>query len=159
MCPGYVHTHQRVHRRPEISLRECDVHRVVHVVIVAVQLANSPCAVSISLFDDALDVPLFFQAIANQVGDRADPDIVFARETLKVGTPRHAAIFIQNLDDRGRRFEARQAREVAARFRVSLPASVTPPGCAITGKIWPGWLRCSGFASLATATCTVRARS
>ncbi len=47
----------------------------------------------------------------------------------------------------------------------SQPASVwparisTPPGCAISGKMWPGWTRSSAWALRATATCTVRARS
>src|SRR5258708_7122144 len=47
----------------------------------------------------------------------------------------------------------------------SHPASVwpartsTPPFCAITGKIWPGCTMSSGFACLAVAARTVRARS
>ena len=47
----------------------------------------------------------------------------------------------------------------------SHPASVcpartsTPPGCAITGKIWPGCTISAGLASGATAARTVRARS
>jgi hypothetical protein len=40
------------------------------------------------------------------------------------------------------------------------PARVsTPPGCAISGKMWPGWLRSVGFASGRTAVRTVCARS
>ncbi len=51
---------------------------------------------------------------------------------------------------------------IAAR---SQPASVwparisTPPSCACSGKMWPGWTRSSACASRATAACTVRARS
>src|SRR5581483_8753934 len=47
----------------------------------------------------------------------------------------------------------------------SQPASVwpartsTPPPCAISGKMCPGWTMSSGFAFGATAACTVRARS
>ncbi|MBV6476229.1 MAG: hypothetical protein MOGDAGHF_01814 [Rhodocyclaceae bacterium] len=47
----------------------------------------------------------------------------------------------------------------------SQPASVwpartsTPPFCAISGKMWPGWTMSAGCARLATAACTVRARS
>ncbi len=35
----------------------------------------------------------------------------------------------------------------------------TPPGCAISGKMWPGLTMSSALAFFATAACTVRARS
>ena len=47
----------------------------------------------------------------------------------------------------------------------SQPASVwparmsTPPSTACNGKIWPGWTKSVGRLFLATATCTVLARS
>ena len=47
----------------------------------------------------------------------------------------------------------------------SQPASVcperirTPPGCAMSGKIWPGWTRSLGPAFFATAVLIVCARS
>ena len=37
----------------------------------------------------------------------------------RVAAPRHRAVFVQDLDDDGGRVEARQAREVATRFRVA----------------------------------------
>ncbi len=59
---------------------------------------------------------------------------------------------------------AAQGSRPARRAR-SQPASVcparvrTPPDCAMTGKMCPGWLRCSGVASGATAAWIVFARS
>ncbi len=41
-----------------------------------------------------------------------------ARETLQIGAPRHAAIFVENFDYGCRRFEAGQPRKITACFRM-----------------------------------------
>ena len=71
------------------------------------------------LFRDTLHVAFFLETIANQVGDGANADPVFARENFEVGPARHGSIFIEDLDNRCRRFETGKPCEVAAGFGMS----------------------------------------
>ena len=71
------------------------------------------------LLGDALDRALLVEAIADQVGDRADLELVPLRERLQIRTPRHRAVVVQDLDDDRRRLEPGESRQVAARLGVA----------------------------------------
>jgi hypothetical protein len=59
--------------------------------------------------------------VSDQVGDRADLELVLRCERLEVGAPRHRAVVVHDLDDDGGRVEAREPREVTAGLGVSGP--------------------------------------
>ena len=47
--------------------------------------------------------------------------LCFAANALELWTPRHGAVLVHDLDDQGRGFEARHARQVDTRFGVAGP--------------------------------------
>ena len=81
------------------------------------------------------------------------------RERFELRTPRHGAVVAEDFDEHaGRPRPASRARSHAASV---WPARVsTPPGCAASGKMWPGCTRSSSVAPrLRTAARIVCARS
>jgi hypothetical protein len=72
----------------------------------------------VRLLGDALHRTFLFQPVANQVGDGADLEIVTLRELFEVGTARHGAVVIQDLDDRRGGLEASETSEITARLSV-----------------------------------------
>jgi hypothetical protein len=53
-------------------------------------------------------------AVMDQVGDRADLQVVLRGELEQVGQPRHRAVVLHDLAQHCRRREAREPREIAA---------------------------------------------
>ena len=56
-------------------------------------------------------------AVADQVGDRDDHEVVLGRETLEVGQARHRAVVVHDLREHARGFEAGEPGEVDRRPR------------------------------------------
>ena len=112
-----VHADQRSGRAPERPADERKVHGAVHVVFVAVQAERPEVRLDLPL-GDALHRALLLEAIADQVGDRAELQAMQLRELLELRPARHGAVFVQDLDDHGRRLEPGDAHEVAAGFGV-----------------------------------------
>ena len=139
-----VDTNERRGVRVELPAHEREVHVTVDVVLEA-DHAERPKAVSIG-FPRSLDGLARSRAGTDEVGDRADLELVALRELRR--DPSRRAIVPSSL-----RISTMTAAgsSPASRAR-SQPASVcparvsTPPGCAISGKMWPGWRRSSGRA-------------
>ncbi len=62
---------------------------------------------------------LVAQAIANEIGDGADLQRVFACEHFDLWPPRHGAIVVHELAQHSRRLECGEAAQVDRRFGVS----------------------------------------
>src|SRR5690606_16883393 len=73
-----------------------------------------------------------FQAVRDQVGDRADQQSVLPGERADVGQAHHRAVVVHELRDRRGRLEAREPAEVDGRFGVTGP----PQHAAVTGAQW-----------------------
>ena len=100
-------------------------------------MRNAPNSVAIDLLGDALDRALLLQPVADQVGDRADLQLMMLRELLQVRAARHRAVVVQDLDDRRGRLEAREPRQVAAGFGVP-GARQHAARLRHQRKMWPG---------------------
>src|SRR5690606_32577454 len=94
------------------------VHGAVHVILVAEHAKRPELRIDGPL-GDSLDQAILLETVANEIGDRADLEPVLPREFLEIGPPRHAAVFIQDLDDDRRRLEPRESRQIATGFRVA----------------------------------------
>ena len=153
-----MHAHQRrcAGRRvvPRTSAR-CTSR--LHVVLVG-DSRNSPNSVSHRLLGDALDRALVAQAVADQVGDRADLEPMLRGEGLEIRAARHRAVVVHDLDDHRGGLEAGEARQIAAGFGVA-GARQHAAGLRHEREDVPGWRRSSGRASARTAVRTVCARS
>src|SRR3546814_10876158 len=73
-------------------------------VAVGMQAERAVFGVDVALVD-ALDRVLGFQAMADQVLDRADLQPVLAREHLQLRPPRHAAVRVEDLHQHAGRLE------------------------------------------------------
>ena len=80
---------------------------------------NSPNSVCNRPLGDALHRALLPQAVADQIGDRADLEAVPLREGFQVRPARHGAVVVHDLDDDRGRIEPGEPREIAARFGVT----------------------------------------
>ena len=110
------------------------------------------------LRDDALDQRFRLGAVMDEVGDGADLQPVLAAEGDQLGQSGHGAVVVHDLRRSPPPVRARSARRGRSRPRCGRRTS-TPPFCAISGKMWPGWTMSCCVAFFATAACTVRARS
>ena len=88
---------------------------------------------------DAADELLFFQAIADQIGDGAHLEIVLAAEGLQLRPARHLAVFAHDLDCRARGIQPGEATEIGHAFGVSgtnqHPAFAGADGLDMTGTV------------------------
>ena len=112
-----VHAHERRRLRVELAAHEREVHGAIDVVLEADEPERAELRLDLRLADD-LDGFLGAQSILDEVGDRADLELVAARELDEIVAARHRAVVVQDLDDDGRGLEAGEPREVAAGFRV-----------------------------------------
>ena len=94
------------------------MHGAIDVILVAVHAERAELGLY-RLLGDALHRALLLQPIADQVGDRADLQLVKLRELFQIRTTRHGAIVVEDLDDRRGRLETREAREIATCFGVA----------------------------------------
>ena len=116
---GDMHAHDR-RVGLQIPVHQRQMHVAVHVILVAVE-PELAVGGAHGLLGDALDRALGLQAVADQVGDGADLELVLACECFELGPARHGAVVVHDLDDRGRGLETGQARQVTARLGVSGP--------------------------------------
>ena len=112
-----VHANERRRLRVELAAHEREVHGAIDVVLEADQPERAELRLDLRFADD-LDGFLHPQPILDEIGDRADLQLVAPRELDEIVAARHRAVVVQDLDDDGRRLEAREPREVATRFRV-----------------------------------------
>ena len=110
-----MHSHQRIIRCLQVALHERNVHGAIDQVVVAVHREAAVRRID-RLLEYPFDVALFLEPVTNQVGDRTDANTALARKALEVRPARHAAVFVQDLDDHGGRFEPGKPREIAAGF-------------------------------------------
>ena len=110
-----MHAHQGFAIRGQFAMHQRQVSRAARLVAegdqaeVAMRRAQRPLG-------HLLDQGFILVAIMDQVGNRADFQIVFAGEFEQIGQARHAAVILHDLaDDRGRR-QAGQRGQVAAGF-------------------------------------------
>ena len=114
--------HMHAHRHRFIGIQLALDQREVQFLIDRIFVGNQLEVAKIGrkrCFDDALQRFFILDAIADQILDGADLEVMLAGESLQIAAPRHAAIFIQNLDDHRRRFESGQTRQIAAGFGVA----------------------------------------
>src|SRR5688572_24537756 len=101
----------------ERAAREREVHGTIDVILEADEPERTEFGLDLRLADD-LDGFLLAQAVLDEIGDRADLELMAPRELREVVAARHGAVVVQDLDDDSCRLEARETREVAAGFRV-----------------------------------------
>ena len=90
----------------------------MHVILVGQQAERAELGLH-RLLRDALHRAFLAQPVANQVGNRADLELVLLGELLEIRPPRHGAVVVHDLDDDRGGIEARESREIAARLGVS----------------------------------------
>jgi hypothetical protein len=98
-----MHAHERRSRGVELAAREREVHGAIDVILEADEAERAELRLDVGLADD-LDGLLGAQPILDQIGDRADLELVAARELHEIVAPRHGAVVIENLHDDGCRF-------------------------------------------------------
>src|SRR5688572_13362149 len=108
-----MHAHQRYALAVQLARNQRQMHRAVDVVLVAEHAEFTELGRN-DLLGNALHRALLLQPVADQIGDRPHLELVLPRELLQVRPPRHRAVFIEDLDDRRRRLEPREPRQVAA---------------------------------------------
>jgi hypothetical protein len=113
-----VHAHQRHGGGARLALDQRQMHLAVDVILVADQPEAAELGDHLPL-GDAFNRVFGLQPVADQVGDRADHQAVLVREALEVGTARHRAVLVQDLDDHGRGLEAGEACKIAAGLGVA----------------------------------------
>jgi hypothetical protein len=113
-----MHAHERRLGLFQIAGNQCQVHGAIDVIFVAIHSELTDVGLY-RLLGDALHRTFLFQPVANQVGDGADLEIVTLREQLEIGTTRHGAVVVQDLDDGRGRLDAGETRKIATRLGVS----------------------------------------
>ncbi|MNS78224.1 hypothetical protein D3C72_1118280 [compost metagenome] len=98
-----------------LAFLEGEVHLVVYGVAEGDQIKFPELGGQLAL-GHLLDRGLVLVAILDEVGDGAELDAVLLGEDLQVGTARHGAILVEDLDDDGGRLVTGQTGQIAARF-------------------------------------------
>ena len=106
----------------------------------------------------ALDEGVALQAEFDQVGNRAEEQIVFGAEFFQFRKAGHGAVFGHDLDDGGGGMEAGEAAKIDASFGLS-GAFEDAAGPGASGKICPGRHRSLGLVAASRRTLMVVARS
>src|SRR3546814_6271303 len=101
-----VHAYQRRRRRIEIAFDHRQMHGIVDRVLIGHEAEIAELGADVRL-GDALDGVLVVESITNQIGDRAELETVLARELFQIRTTCHRAVLVEDLDDHGRRLDAR----------------------------------------------------
>ena len=88
------------------------MHLAVDRILVGDRTKVSKCCRHGALVD-AHDRLLILDAVLDQILDGTDLQIMLLSEDLEIGTPCHAPVLVENLDNDGSRAEARHAGQVA----------------------------------------------
>ena len=124
-----VHAHQCRGLRLNGAANQRQVHGLADAVFVDGQTKLTELGLHV-LFGHALDAVLGREAVADQVGDGADLELVLARKGEQVGAAFHAAVVIDDFaDDRGLR-QTRQSRQIHRGLGVSSPGQHAAFGTA-----------------------------
>ena len=112
---GVFQMHAHHHRliRPDLALDQGKVNRVAKVVLVSDQFEIAILCRQ-NGFGNALDGALVLDPVLDEIRNGADFQAMFGGEFHQIVTARHAAVFVQNLDDRRRRLEAGKPRQITA---------------------------------------------
>ena len=115
-----VHAGQHAAPLADLSHHESDVRAPVDDALVRVRTE-----LTVRRRDGGLGHPLHEDlaatAMLDQVRDRDDLQIVFAREPHQIGKPRHRAVVVHGLAEHARRIQARQPSEIDGGLGVSCP--------------------------------------
>ena len=112
-----VHAHQR-RLAARLAAHERDVQPAVHAIHVPAHAEGAGLGLDHAV-GDALDRAFLAEPVTDEVRDRADGEPMHRGKALELGAARHRAVLVQDLDDHRGGLEAREAREVAAGFRVA----------------------------------------
>ena len=99
---------------------------LVHMIVIAIKRELAVRGASPVALGNSFDVAFLLESVGDEVRDRADLDVMLPREALEIRPARHAAVFIQDLDNGGGRLETGETRKIATGFGVSRRVSVRP---------------------------------
>ena len=108
-----LYTHQRRLIRLDLALDQRKVHCPVNGIKIGVQL-EIPVLGGQHGRGNMLNGLFVLDAVTDQVLDGADLQAVFPGVDLQVGTTRHAAVFLEDLDNHGSGFQPGEACQVTA---------------------------------------------
>src|ERR1700721_751369 len=100
-----MHTHKRSFLPVETSARQYQVHVLIDAILVGVE----PKFTEIRLYrllGDALDRALVAQAVANEIGDGADLEVVSLSERFQLRPARHRAVVVHDFTQHSGRLKA-----------------------------------------------------
>ena len=113
-----MHAHERRRFRIDRAAHERDMHGAIDVILERDQAERTELRLD-SVSAMTLDRLLGPQPVLDQIGDRADLQLVALRELHEIVAARHRAVVVQDLDDHGRGLEAGEPREIAAGLRMA----------------------------------------
>src|SRR5262245_33927019 len=113
-----MHAHERRGFRVELASHQREMQGAIDVVLEADEAERAELRLDFSL---AADFDRLFgpQSVLDEIGDRADLELVAPRKLHEVVAARHGAVVVQYLDDHGRRLDAGETGEIAPRLRMA----------------------------------------